>query len=253
MLFDINCATGHWPFRRLPMRSLPELKEHLESFGIGGAAVTHNHAVCYQNVNDANLELAEALDRTGMRDYFVGVATLNPLYPAWDRDLPRCVEGLGFRALRLLPAYHRYALDGPEADGILTLAGELGLPVLIPDELVNFRQRHLMEPEAPLGLSSIMAAARKYSGVRFVVLNSTPAVGGEYPENLYFEISRLRSVFGDVIGQLAGQCGADHLLFGSGAPFKEVEPALLKFHHAPLSAAAQALIASGNARRLLQL
>ncbi|MPM57126.1 hypothetical protein SDC9_103947 [bioreactor metagenome] len=253
MLFDINCATGHWPFRRLPMRSLPELKEHLESFGIGGAAVTHNHAVCYQNVHDANLELAEALDRPGMRDYFVGVATLNPLYPAWAKDLRGCVETLGFRALRLLPAYHRYALDGPEAGRILTLAGELGLPVLIPDELVNFRQRHFMEPEAPLGLSAIIAAARKFPGVRLVVLNGTPVAGGEYPDNLYFEISRLRSAFGDVFGQLAARCGADHLLFGSGAPFKEVEPALLKLHHAPLSAEAQALVASGNARRLFQL
>ena len=47
--------------------------------------------------------------------------------------------------------------------------------------------------------------------------------------------------------------GADHVLFGSGAPFKEIEPALIKLHHAQISSEARELIAGKNARQWFDL
>ncbi|MBU4430352.1 MAG: amidohydrolase, partial [Verrucomicrobia bacterium] len=61
MLFDINTATGHWPFRRIPNQTITELKRLLKSKGVTGAAVVNPNGLFYQNCHDANVELAKAI------------------------------------------------------------------------------------------------------------------------------------------------------------------------------------------------
>ena len=53
-MFDVNCAIGHWPFRKLTRNTVGELRDYLRSCGVTGGALTHNHAVCYVNAQDAN-------------------------------------------------------------------------------------------------------------------------------------------------------------------------------------------------------
>jgi predicted TIM-barrel fold metal-dependent hydrolase len=73
-----------------------------------------------------------------------------------------------------------------------------------------------------------------------------------YP-NLYIEISRLRSAYMQDLAKLAEALGSDHLLFGSGAPFKEVSPAILKMECADLSVQEKAKINGLNAQSLFSL
>ena len=84
MLFDINTAIGHWPFRKLPDNDASSLRQLLESHKITMAAVANINGIFYKNTQDANLELAVEL--APHRDFFIGVATLNPVYAAF---LPR--------------------------------------------------------------------------------------------------------------------------------------------------------------------
>lgn len=248
-MFDINTAIGHWPFRRLPRRTAGELRQYLQSYGVKGAAVASTPALFYMNSQDANLELAEEIALH--RDFFVGVATLNPAYAAAVRDLDVCVEKLGFRALRLSPCYHNYNLADGTADALLTRAGELGISVLLPNEIVNFRQKHWMEPNQPLGMESVLAICARFPQVTFIGTEGGYNLSMTAPPNLCLEMSRYHSCYGQVLADMVRKLGAERILFGSGAPFKEIEPSLLKLHHCQISDAQKELIAGGNARRLL--
>lgn len=250
-MFDINTAIGNWPFRHLPHRSAAELRQYLQGYGVQGAAVANTQAVFYMNSQDANLELAEEI--TPHRDFFVGVATLNPTYAAAVRDLEFCVNSLGFRALRLTPCYHCYTLTDGIADELLTRAGELGIPVLLPNEIVNFRQKHWMEPNQPLGIDSVLAVCARFPQLNFILTEGGYNLSLQAPPNLYLEISRYLSCYGQNLAEMVQKLGADHILFGSGAPFKEIEPAMLKLHHCQISPEEKQLLAKSNARRLLAL
>lgn len=248
-MFDINTATGHWPFRRIPGQSIPELHEYLRGFGISGAAVVNTDGLFYMDAQDANLELAEAV--RPYPDFFTGVASINPAYAAAERDLEFCVGKLGFRALRLTPLYHHYPLE--QASGVIRLAGELGVPVVVPNEIVNFRQKHWMEPPAPLGLEAVIGLCREFPGVNFIFTEGAAPPDGEYPPNLYFELSRYRSSYGGALTALVRNVGADRVLFGTGAPFKAADPALLKLHHCDITDKERFTVSEGTARSLLRL
>ncbi len=256
MLFDIHTATGHWPFRKVPNEDIADLRRLLAGKGITGAAVANTHGLFYKNCHDANLELAEAIATQG--GFFVGVATLNPLYAAWEKDLHDCVEQLGMKALRLAPQYHSYDLSVPQATEILQAATALHLPVFIPSRLVDVRQRHWLDTERQLGVTEIGQFSLAVPGSRIIVTEGTASVADlvhddgtlKYP-NLYFEISRLRSAYGQTIARLADAIGAERLLFGSGAPFKEVLPALLKLQTIACSEEVRQRIAYQNAAEML--
>jgi predicted TIM-barrel fold metal-dependent hydrolase len=248
-MFDINTATGHWPFRNIPRQNITELYEYLSGLGIGGAAVANTHGLFYMNVQDANLELAAAIKP--YEHFFIGVASINPVYAAAEPDLKFCVEKLGFRMLRLTPLYHNYQLE--EASRVIRLAGELGIPVIVPNEIVNFRQKHWMEPPAPLGLNAVLDLCRAYPEVNFIFSEGTASADGEYPKNLYFELSRFRSSYGGILTELIKNVGAERVLFGTGSPFKSAEPSLLKLHHCDITDEERMMVAVGAARKLLRL
>lgn len=252
MIFDVNTALGHWPFRQVPNQAAPELRRVLEQAGIAGAAAANTHGLFYKNCQDANLELAEWLAPHG--DFFTGVATLNPLYAAWDRDLRACAEDLGLRALRLAPQYHGYGLGSAEAVALARQAAERGLPLLVPHRLVDVRQHHWMDTERTVGLDEIGALCRAVPAARVIVTEYRGGAGelldgdGTWRlPGLVLESSRLD------LAALPAAVAAERVVFGSGAPFKHVKPALLKLDTAGLSGEAIVGIAGRKARALLGL
>lgn len=250
MTFDIHTALGHWPYRRVPGQTPEELRALLEAAQIDGAAAANTHGLFYKNCHDANLELAEWL--APHADFFVGVATLNPTYAAWERDLATCAGELGFRALRLAPQYHDYALDSDAAVSLASAAAELGLPLLIPHRVVDVRQRHGFDTERTINLDEIGALCEKAPQAAVIVTESRyPAAAlvsekgsPRYP-GLYLESSRVD------LDALPEPFAAERVLFGTGAPFKHVTPALLKVETAELGPESKARICAGNARALL--
>jgi predicted TIM-barrel fold metal-dependent hydrolase len=257
-MFDINTAVGHWPFRQVPNQRADELRALLEARGILGAAVAHTHGLFYKNCHDANLELADAI--APHAGFFVGVATLNPAYAAWERDLETCVQRLGFRALRLVPQYHGYSLGSSAAVALAGAAATAGLPLLVPHRVVDVRQRHWLDTEQTTALAEVLGLCRAVPEARVVLTEwagpaaaLSSAAGDPLCPNLFIETSRLVSAYGQPLAQIVKVLGAPRVLFGSGAPFKEVRPALLKLEHADLEAAEREWVGSGSARALLGL
>jgi predicted TIM-barrel fold metal-dependent hydrolase len=257
-MFDVNTAIGHWPFRRIPNQRADELRALLEARGIQGAAVAHTHGLFYMNCHDANLELADAV--AAHAGFFVGVATLNPTYAAWERDLATCVQRLGLRALRLVPQYHGYRLSDTPALDLARAASAAGMALVLPHRVVDVRQRHWLDTEQTTALSEVLGLCRAVPEARVLLTEwagpataLVTATGQPLCPNLYIETSRLPSAYGQTLSQIVKALGASQVLFGSGAPFKEVRPALLKLEHAELAPAEREGVAGGSARSWLGL
>ncbi len=235
MIFDINTSTGHWPFRKVSNENIGDLEKMLVEKGIGGAAVVNTHGLFYKNCQDSNLELAEMVSKN---PFFTGVATLNPLYPAWEKDLDLCIKDLGMKGLRLVPQYHGYGLSSHCAREILSASSSAGLPVFIPSRVVDVRQRHWMDTGQTIDVREIGNFSLGVAGSRIIVtecaIYASQVLGTDnkplYP-GLFFETSRISSALGRELAILVKGLGADHLIFGSGAPFKEITPALLRVKH----------------------
>lgn len=254
-LFDINTSVGHWPFRKLAIDNLAALKKQLESNGIEGSAVSNVNGIFYKNCHDANIELASWIGKKN--DFFTGVATLNPAYVQWEKDLRQCVKEFGFRALRLLPVYHGYELHAKEVDSIVDLAVDFGIPVFIPQRIVDLRQRHWLDVEKVVSFDDVCALAARHPAAKIVYTESSISAAAfddkKNCKNLYIEISRLRSCYGQQISKIASTIGYDRLLFGSGSPFKEISPSILKLEHADLKKNAKDAIAHDNALKILKI
>ena len=250
--FDVNTAVGHWPFRRIPCQIPSDLRMMLENGGIGGAAVANTNGLFYKNCHDANLELAEWI--APHEDFFAGVATLNPLYAAWERDLCVCREKLRFRALRMVPQYHDYRLNCTEAVAMAQLATDSGLPLMVPHRLVDVRQRHWFDTERTIEIDEICALCEAVPEARVIVTESRfPASallkkdGAMRHTGLYLESSRTD------VGSLPQSFVAERVVFGTGAPFKHVKPAFLKLDVPDFSPETRARVVSANGRALLGL
>ena len=254
-IVDAHAFIGNWPFRRLRRNDTAGLIDMMERFGIAKACVASADAVLYRDSHDGNKKL---YDETRERaDRFLLYATLNPAYAGWQRDLRECVD-LGFKALRLYPLYHGYALEGPETLAIIDAATEAGLPVSFQCRIEDARQRHWMDVVDNLEPERVLALAEQRPKATFILLESI--LGWPRDSDLwkrmhalpfYVELSRMTSVLGKDLEVTAGALGAERVLFGTGFPFKTPSPAFLKLQCLDMDEDAKQQIAGHNAERLL--
>ena len=251
--FDINTAVGHWPFQQLEYESPELLAGHLEKYHIAGALVVNTHGLFYRNVQNANIELAKWI---ADKPFFTGCASINPAYPQWEKDLKRCVDEFGFRAVRMTPLYHGYGVDSQETDALLGVAGKLGIPVLIPQRIMDLRQRHHLDVNAIVVPEDVFTLAERHPECR-IICTETVIVDNDLPriaplKNLYIETSRQISGFSGLFNRIVDAVGAERVLFGSGTPFKEVLPSILKVVDSRLSEDSIQKIAFKNSINLLE-
>lgn len=254
MIVDGNTFIGNWAFRRLRKNDTASVVGMLDQFGLDKACVASADAILYRNSHAGNEKLFE--ETRGYEERLWLLATLNPLYAGWERDLARCV-GMGFRGLRLYPCYHGYELDSKEAGAIIDAAAEAGLPVTLPCRVEDIRQRHWMDTAKDLEPGRVLQAAEAHPKATFVL---TEAILGWAPEadewrraravNFFVELSRMTSVLGKDIKVAVDALGAERVVFGTGFPFKTPSPAFLKLQALDADDRAKMLIAGGNAERL---
>jgi predicted TIM-barrel fold metal-dependent hydrolase len=254
MLIDANTFIGNWAFRRLRRNDAAGLLGMMDQFAVDTACVASADAILYRNSHAGNEKLYE--ETRGYEDRFWLLATLNPAYAGWERDLSWCVD-MGFRGLRLYPCYHNYALDGPEAAAIIDASAEAGFPVTLPCRVVDVRQRHWMDTDDNLDPALALKVAEAHPKATFVLTESIlswPADSDEWKRmrdvNFYVEFSRMTSVLGKNIQIMTDSLGADRVLFGTGFPFKTPSPAFLKLRVLEADQAAKDQIHGANAAKL---
>ena len=252
-MFDINTAVGHWPFQQLEHETPGALEARLREYGISGALTVNTHGLFYRDVRNANCELARWI---AGNPSFIGCASINPAYPRWQRDLQECVEDFGFRAVRLTPLYHGYDADGDLMDAALDAAASLGIPVLIPQRIMDPRQRHHLDAEGIILPQTVFALAKRHPDCR-IVCTETLIVDDDLPciaplANLYVESSRQFAGFSGLFGRIIAAIGAERVLFGTGAPFKEVLPSVIKMEETALPPELLRKIMFENSMKLLR-
>lgn len=250
--FDINTALGHWPFQQLQYTDASSLKEHLKKHNVSQCLAVNTHGLFYRNVQNANIELAQWIKDD---PFFVGCASINPTYPQWEKDLITCVEEFNFKAVRLTPLYHNFDIDSTATDNLLSLATKLNIPVIIPQRIMDIRQRHFLDVNNIILPESVFNLAKKHSDCK-IICTETLIVDEDLPKiaplkNLYIESSRLISGFTGLLERIVDAISPERLLFGSGSPFKEILPAILKIEHSKLNNVDKNNIAITNSLNLL--
>ncbi|MAE64724.1 MAG: hypothetical protein CMJ18_10700 [Phycisphaeraceae bacterium] len=248
MPFDINAFFGHWPYWTLPQTSGDDVLRLMDRFGIDRAAMTSLRGL-HGDWREANAETrAFAKAHSGR---LVPVACLSPMNGG-DGSALRELVAEGFAALRLYPALAQgYTLASPFADDLLSTAGELKIPVIVPTRpMMHFRF-------PPLAIEQVAALAGRHPETNVVL--SGPNYLGEFTAavealqrygNMTIEISCMQG-FGDVT-RMVEAVGADRVLFGTGLPLHYPACGIAKLDHSKLAAAPLQAVATGNAVRLLR-
>ena len=254
-IVDAHAFIGNWPYRRLRRNDAAGLLAMMEQYGVSQACVESADAILYRDAHDGNKKLHD--ETREHADRFMLYATLNPAYAGWQRDLKECVD-LGFKALRLYPIYHGYALEDPETLAIVDAATEAGLPVSFQCRVEDVRQRHWMDVVDNVDPARVLALAEQRPKTTFILLESIlgwPRDSDNWKRMhalpFYVEFSRMTSVLGKDIEIMVGALGPNRVLFGTGFPFKTPSPAFLKLQCLNADEDAKEAIAGGNAKRLL--
>ena len=251
MIIDINVQVGAYPFRALPHRTAAELAAHLEQNGITRALVSSLPAVFYRDTHRGNEEMyAETQAR---RDRLIPIATINPKYAGWERDLQQAVKEWGMKAVALYPEYHGYTLSDAHGRAVLTRVTELGVPVVLSQRLEDRRQRHAWDRAEDLNILHVLDAARAHPQLRFALTNwagldGTKLASAGLRGRCLIDFARLQVLLRRDVPKLIASLGVESVAFGSHAPFDYVGSSLVKLANLEhLPAADYQRIAARNA------
>ena len=254
MIFDINAFIGKWPYWPVRSGSAAEVAEELADWGIDRAAICSTRSI-FVHWDDGNCEVEQACAQHP--DRFVPFACLGTLelshaLPVRDYDFAG-YAARGFRGVRIYPQHHSYhPLYEPFVDRLLEEAVTRGWPVMLPLrlgmnwalpslDLATIHELVLGHPRATWVLSGINYLHEFRMAVSLM----------RRLETVHVETSCVMGFAG--IAKLVAECGAERILFGSGAPIQHGGAGVEKILRADIADSAREAILGGNAQRLLGL
>lgn len=253
-LIDVSVFAGAWPFRRLHPTDPACLQARLAAGGVTQAWIASASGIFHADPMPANEDLAEAVAAAKAEAFYIKVAVLDPSLPGWRADAARCLDAFGFRAFKLLPNYHGYALDGAAAAACVTFAAERQFPVCVQLRMEDERGHHPLVKVPGVEAKDVAALAARHPAARFLACGAytkdLKALAG--PENLWAETSFAES--GQALRDAVQAFGARRLCFASHSPLYvlEAETAKLSVDAQDVSPGDLAAIRSGNAEALLK-
>ncbi|WP_248906005.1 amidohydrolase family protein [Halocatena marina] len=275
---DVNAFVGNYPFSPLDA-STTDLIALMDEKGVDKAIVTSIDSVMYRNCHSGNIELAEKI--RGHEDRLIPFATINPTYPAWEQDLNQCLDELGMKGVKLLPAYHDYDLNDPGIVALLNHCADRDVPVTFVATLEDQRKRHpLINLREHDGIRRDFWADKQVDDL-IDVLTTCPetdviiADAWEHAFRIKEEVCTVQQsgvrlnntvrsgetlfVLGDLFmfftyqgSRIVEQIGVDHLVTGPQLPFKTFESYDNYANHLPVTDEERQQIRSGNILTLLR-
>ena len=240
---DAHAHLGPFPMIHAPFSDAAGLLASKDRIGIRLTCVSSSYAICadYRRGNDEVAALVRAHP-----DRFAGYGVINPHYPEdIERELERCLDGLGCWAIKLHPAIHQYPPDGPAYHRVYAAMNERG-GVILSHTFGEARD-----------LDRLSAA---YPRVVFIQGHEAGAYDGRLPSpfvpllreraNIYLDTT-LSSVRHGAIETLVEAAGADRLLFATDVPFLDNAHQLGRITHAQIAEEDKLKILGGNALVLL--
>lgn len=231
MIIDINASLGHYPFRKLRFNTAARMIELMDRNGIGKALVSSLHAAFYRDAQRGNEELLEETKTHGSR--LIPVATVNPRYVGWERDLVEAVERWKMKIVTLVPEHHGYALADQSGRAALARIAEYGVPLMLRQRFEDRRQRHHWDRAEDLQVNALIETARAYPRLKFLLVNWLGLDGAKLAEaglkgRCLIDFARIQVVFRKEVPKLIESLGVEAIAFGSHMPFDYVGPSLVK-------------------------
>ena len=250
---DTNVSLGDWPFRRMPTADPTALAAALRHGGVTEAWAGTLDGLLHKDLGAANQRLAEACRAS--RGLLRPFGSINPMLPAWERDLDRCVTQHHMPGVRLHPNYHGYPLTDPSFARLLAAATERRLPVQIAVLMEDERMMHPRLRVAPVDIAPLAAVMRLTPGARVMLLNALGSLRGTALRSLLeagdvgVEIATLEGV--GALGSLLPELPPGRVMFGSHSPQFYFEAAALKLVESELDVGLLAAVRWGNAARFI--
>jgi predicted TIM-barrel fold metal-dependent hydrolase len=253
VIFDINAFIGKWPCWPVRASSPQQVASELHAWRIDRAAICSTRSV-FVNWEEGNCEVESAV--AALPRTFVGFACLGPrelshVLPRGDYNFAGYAQR-GFAGIRLYPQHHSYhPLYVAYIDRILEEAEARAWPVLLPHRIIMNWGMPMLE------LPVIEALVERHPRNTWIL------AGINYLHELQLAIRLMKRhptvcletscVMGfEAIVKLVQECGADQILFGSGAPLQHGGAGVEKIVHAKLPEGAREAILWKNAARILR-
>ncbi|MEN9631881.1 MAG: hypothetical protein RL077_285 [Verrucomicrobiota bacterium] len=231
MIIDVSACLGHYPFRRLRHNSAAKMVAHMDRNGIDRAMVSSLHAIFYRDTQSGDEEFFDEI--SPHRERLMPIATVNPKYVGWERDLADSVVNVRVKAVALMPEYHGYALNDSDGHGALAKIASYGIPVVLRQRLEDRRQRHAWDRAEDMTPAALLAAARAHPNLKFLLVNWLGLDGEKLVEaglkgRCLIDFARLQIIYRKDALRLVETLGIEGLAFGSHMPFDYVGPSLVK-------------------------
>lgn len=239
---DCNVWLGQHPNRVLPWHDTATIAANLKQRGVTQAWASTFDAILHKDLAAANARLAAECAGTG--GLLRAVGAVNPLLPAWQRDVTDCARTHGMKAIRLLPGYHGYKLGDDVFTEVLALAGKHGLLVQIVTQLEDKRTQHPLLQVPEVDLKPLPAEAR----VMVLNANTAHVLTGLRGKKAIIDTAFIEGVGG--VENLLKDWPVEQLVFGSHAPWFYWEANGLKLQESVLTSDQMEAVTHGNARRL---
>ena len=198
----------------------------------------------------ANDAIAEAVTSAG--DRLIGFARVDPnLAGAAVTEARRALEGLGLSGLFLHPWEETFRVSAAAVDGVVEIASNAGLPVLVAAGY----------PWLSEGLQVGELAAR-FPDVSFIATNGGQLnISGLGQTDIELAMARCSNLYlqtagvyrEDFLENVVGRFGADRLLFSSGFPITDPRLEVQRPHSMHVDDATKDAVLGGNAARVLGL
>lgn len=253
MILDVNCFIGHWPFRRIPYRTVGDIKGLMARANIQGALVTPLAGLFFKDCLSAVREMLDELEAEPSPNLWP-VAVVNPTFPGWQDDLKTMVDEWGCVAVRLFPNYHRYRLPDPQAADLLKVAMGRGIPLMISVRIEDERLQHWLVRIDPVPRLDLMWVLRAFPDLKLVLLELKPDEMDQLHDNIVthscasLDIAERRPQFH--LEEMVEQLGSHRVMFGTGMPLKYPECSLHQVRDARLSGDAKQRILYRNASEM---
>lgn len=252
MIFDANGFIGKWPYWPVRSTAPAEVVAEFDGWRIDRAAVCSTRSI-FVNWEDGNIETEAACHKFPAKLVpfaCLGTFELSHEYPRRAYDFVDYVAR-GFKGVRLYPQHHSYHLLYESfVDAILEDAASRGWPVVLPLRVVM----NWGIPSLDLGVME--AVVLRHPHVHWILSGINYLHELQLAVSLMKRYSTVHLETSCVMGYAAvtktvEQCGAQQVLYGSGAPIQHGVAELSKVLHARLSDSDREAVLGNNLRRLI--
>lgn len=244
-IIDSHAHLGCYDSNHISARGPRQMVEAMDALGVQRCAISSFLAIG-PDVKTGNDQVAEAIRSFPGR--FIGYAVVNPRNEASVLpELRRCFDELGMTAIKLHPAFHRFAISSPKCEPVFEFANERGCVVLSHD----FG-----------GLEFMQRTARRYQ--RMTLIQAHIAHDGFTNDLSEFlrMVRDVENVYGDIVfsvvpfgtvEKVVEIAGSESILYGSDSPMFAMSYQIGKTLLSSIDDSDKINILSNNARRIFGL